>query len=391
VLHLLSVLKAQSESWGTQFPETMRNCLLALASTGWTLLEVEPLLTNASFRAQVLSQVSDVQVRGFFTRFDAMGKHNQLAYSQPVLNKITPLLSVPAIRNVLGQKRSLSFRDLIDEHPGMAVLVALGVDRLHDASHLVGGLFLSSFQSAVMSRADQPEADRVPVHLYVDEFENLATDRFHQIVSEGRRLGLGLTLSHQNITQLAPEMRHALRNNVRTQAYFQTGAQDAAELVKEIGGKNREEVRQCLMRQETGEAFLVRRGQAPTRMKVRLCPDPVVDASRVDALRSASAQTYARPVAEVERELEDRFNDLAGLHVSNSASDGATKGSPSKYEILDAKAESFPPRKTATNTAASGKAEPRAEGTAPTKRPPKKVAPRKTSKTKADRTDDNAG
>jgi hypothetical protein len=351
-LHLLAVLQRQAGSWGVQLEDTLRNCLFALAETGWSLLEIEPLLTNSSFRSQVLSQVSDTQVQSFFRRFNALSSANQITYTQAALNKITPLLSIPALRLTLGQRQSFSFRQLLDQQPGMIVLVALAVDRLHDAARLTGGMVVSSFQTAIMSRSDQPESERVPVHLYVDEFESMASDRFEAIVAEGRRFGLGLTLSHQNITQLSPNLRHVLRNNVHTQVYFQTGALDAAELAKEIGGgKGSDEVRAALMSQGVGQAYLVRRGQPSARIQVLHCPDPRVAPQHVQAIRSISADTYARSRTDVESELAERdrlFNNANAASTQTGTS--ASSQSPATYEIRHSRNTTFGPSRCGQNT-----------------------------------------
>ena len=335
-LHVLSVLKHQSDSWGVQLEETLRNCLLALAETGWTLLEIEPLLTSASFRAQVTNGVSDSRVRSFFERFEALSSANQTTWTLAVLNKITPLLSVPSLRLTFGQRESFSFRQLMDTEPGMIVLVSLAVDRLHEAARLAGGLLVSSFQSAIMSRVDVPEKDRVPAFLYIDEFESMASDRFEAIVAEGRRFGLGLTLSHQNISQLSTGLRNVLRNNVHTQIYFQTGALDAAELVREIGGSSADEVKATLISQGVGQAFLVRRGQPSVRFKAHHAPDPRMPSDLVRAVRGASAATYAQERTRIEAELSEREQSYASPQTGSAAT------APT-YEIRHTKTTNFKP------------------------------------------------
>jgi hypothetical protein len=344
-LHVLSVLKQQSESWGIQLEETLRNCLIALAQSGWSLLEIEPLLSNAYFRAEVLRHVTDTHVRNFFERFEQLSATQKVSWTLAVLNKVTPLLSLPQLHLLFGQRRPLSFRRLVDEQPGMIVLISLAVDQLHEAARLTGGLFVSAFQAAIMSRVDQPEAERVPVQLYVDEFETMATERFESIVAEGRRFGLGLCLSHQNISQMSTGLRHVLRNNVHTQIYFQTGSLDAAELAKEITGVDPgEDVRATLMTQGVGEAYLVRRGQPSTRIRTLHCPDPKVDPIVVRAIRQASLATYARPRAEVEKELKEREQHFKSLE--------SKKGSSAKpAEIRHGKTTRFKPEKPAPGKA----------------------------------------
>jgi len=341
-LHILSVLKQQSESWGVQLEESLRNCLIALAEAGWSLLEIEPLLTNTGFRNEVLAQISDSHVKNFFTRYEQMSGSNQLAAASAVLNKVTPLIAIPQLRLLYGQRTSFSFRRLLDEQPGMIILISLAKDQLHDAGRLAGGLFVSAFETAIMSRIDQPESDRIPVHLYVDEFETMAAERFESIVAEGRRFGLGLGLSHQNLSQLSPALRNILRNIVHTQVYFQTGALDAAELAKEISCKeSREEIRATIISQGVGEAYLVRRGQPSVRIRTARCPDPKVKPQEVAALRQASFATYARARAAVEQELKEREQVLASLDSKTAKTVKPT------YEIRHGKTTSFKPKQKA--------------------------------------------
>lgn len=365
-LHLLEVLRQQSDSWGVQLEETLRNSLLALSSSGWSLLEIEPLLSNPAFRAQVLEKVADSHVKSFFERFKKLSASNQTTWALSVLNKVTPLLSVPSLRLTLGSRQSIDIGHLLDHEPGMAILVSLAVDRLHGAAHLAGGLFVSSFQSAIMARVDQAEKERVLTHLYVDEFEMMASERFQEIVAEGRRFGVGLCLSHQNLSQLTPGLRNVLRNNIHTQIYFQTGSLDAAELAKEItppesagdqatgktSGKKKSrkksdarsetrppDVRQVLMSQGVGEAYLVRRSKPSLRIRTLHCPDPPVEPDFVAALREASYATYGRSRAEAERELKEREAKIKAL----SGKPGTSSAAP-VYEIRHGKTANFKPK-----------------------------------------------
>jgi TraM recognition site of TraD and TraG/Type IV secretion-system coupling protein DNA-binding domain len=343
-LLMLSVLKKQSDSWGVQLEDTLRHSLMALAEAGWSLLEVRPLLNNAAFREQVLSSVRDSQVRSFFEEYSQLSAAERGSRSGAVLNKLSPLLSVPALRLMFGQRHGFSFSELLDTKPGMVILVSLGVDRLHDAARLAGGLLVASIQTAVMARVDQPEDQRVPVHLYVDEFENMASDKFKEIVAEGRRFRVGLTLSHQNLSQLPASLRDVIRSNVHTQVYFQTGAVDAGELAKEIGhGKGAYDVRAALMSQPTGEAFLVRRAQASARMRTLRSADPQVEADRVQRLRAVALAAYARQRDDVERELEQREAEIRAMGQPPSGTAPGAANKATVYEIRHDKVDRFAP------------------------------------------------
>lgn len=316
-LHVLSVIRKQSESWGVQLEETLRNTLLALAETGWSLLEVEPMLTSAAFREEVLGGVSDPYVVSFFERYGELPEEKQVTWRLPVLNKVTPLLSVAPLRRTFGSRESLAFGELFDEGPGAIFLASLAVDRLHEAAYLAGGLLVSSLQTAMMARTAIPEDERVPVMLYVDEFETMATERFEAIVAEGRRFGLGLTLSHQNLTQVPATLRSVLRNNVRTQVYFSTGAVDASELSGDVVAvAKREEIKRALMTQRVGEAFVVRRGRETVRAATPLYREAPVSREKVEAVRAAGYARFAVTAEALDAELTARREAHGGTRAT---------------------------------------------------------------------------
>ncbi len=295
--HVLAVLRDQAESWGVQLEETLRNALVALAEYGGTLTDIEPLLLDPEFRARVLASSTDPHVQSFFCRFNTLTPERQLNWALPVLNKVTPLIAVPRLRSMLGSSDSLDLRRVLDT-PGSILLVSLAVDRFHGASHLIGGLLVSAIEAAVMARATTPEVQRNPLTLYVDEFETMASEAFLGLLAEGRRFGLSLVLSHQNLTQLSPQLRASLQGNAHLHLYFQTGAADASEIAKEVdSGFSREQVRTLLLRLKPGEALLIRRSHETLVVRTPLTTDPKVSARDLAHLRLSARPWIARKPA----------------------------------------------------------------------------------------------
>ena len=321
--HTLGVLQKNAESWGVQLDETIRNCLLALAEGGGTLLDVDRLLADAAFRQSVLAKVHDPFVLAFFARYSELAPDKQLTWRLPVSNKITAFLAVPQVRRMLAQETpGWSLSEQLDT-PGRVVLVALGVHRLGSAAQLLGGLFVSALENAIMARADRPETDRNPVHFYLDEFENLVSDRFEAFLAEGRRFGLGLTLSHQNLAQMPDNLRQMILANANTQLYFQVGAQDAAALASEIipkTGQKKDELRRALTVQAVGEAYFLRRGKNVPTPQVKLIPskDPPVSAEKVRAIQQAALSAFGKPSREIDDEIARRM--IPGLSDATNAS-----------------------------------------------------------------------
>lgn len=316
---VLDVLRQQFGSLGVQTEETMRACLLALAMTGGTLLDIEPLLTRPEYRRTLLARVPDAGVRRFFARFEALSAAQRLLWTTPILNKISPLTSRPSLQMLLASRSSVSIREHLDTHPDAVVLVCLAADELFAAAQFVGSLIVSAVASAVM-RTDRPV--RFPLFLYLDEFENFsgAGEQFQAILSEGRRFGLSAVLSHQASSQLAPELRGLIRNLAATQIFFATGALDADMLAGEIPTEEpKAAVRNLLMGQKVGEALLMRRGQPTVRVRIRQTLDPSVSGAAVAQLRQASLRAHGRPRREVEAELTARDQEADPEREANQA------------------------------------------------------------------------
>ena len=87
-----------------------------------------------------------------------------------------------------------------------------------------------------MSRADVAEQARRDFFLYVDEFQNFATDSFATILSEARKYRLSLTLANQYLAQMEEATLEAVFGNVGSLLVFQVGARDAEALAEQLGG-----------------------------------------------------------------------------------------------------------------------------------------------------------
>ena len=141
------------------------------------------------------------------------------------------------LRNILGQVASkLDCRFVMDKRRIFIANLSKGAVG-EDKSGLLGSLLVSQFEHAAMQRADTPEGERPDFNLYIDEFQNFATDSFASILSEARKYRLCLTLSHQYTAQLAPNLRDAVFGNVGSIISFRVNEQDAQALEREFSGE----------------------------------------------------------------------------------------------------------------------------------------------------------
>ena len=229
VSELIGVLKRMFDSWGPRLEYILRYSLLALLDyPESTMLDITRILTDKKFREEVLSYVNDPVVYNFWTvEFASWNDKFAAEAVAPVLNKVGAFTANPVVRNIVGQpKSSFNVREIMDNNKILIVNLSRGLIGEDNAS-ILGALMVTKIQLAAMSRADMPIEHRTPFYLYVDEFQNFATESFATILSEARKYGLNLTVANQYIAQMPQEVKDAVFGNVGSMIAFRMGADDA--------------------------------------------------------------------------------------------------------------------------------------------------------------------
>jgi len=224
------------DSWGPRLEYILRQCLHTLLEVpGSTLLDIQPLLTNTNFRNNVLLFVKNYQTRSFWkNEYDKYSPQLRSEAISPILNKVGLFQMSDPLRNVVGQKESsFKMQRVLDESKIFIANLSKG-EIGEDASSLIGSMLLTSFQIAALHRAKQKADERQPFYLYVDEVHSFLTLSFADILSEARKYGLALFLTHQYFEQIDERVRHAIFGNVGTIIAFRVGASDAEVLEQEF-------------------------------------------------------------------------------------------------------------------------------------------------------------
>ena len=303
---VIGVLKRMfGDSWGPRLEHILRYTLLALLDRPeTTLLDISRLLTDKDFRKETLEYCKDVTVLQFWKHEFGQWNDKQVNESiAPVLNKVGAFTANPIIRNIVGQaKSSFDIRKIMDEGKILVVNLSKGLIG-EDNAGILGAFLVTKVQLAAMSRSDIPDvADRRPFYLYVDEFQNFATDSFAVILSEARKYGLNLTVANQYVAQMTESVRDAVFGNVGTTISFRVSADDAPILVKQfeptfeesdiIQLNNRHFVISMIIGGEKVPAF------SATTLSIPSSPK-----DNIDAIIANSRDHYARPRLEVENEI----------------------------------------------------------------------------------------
>ncbi len=296
---------------GPRLEHIFRNAALLLMSDpqGGTFIDIPKVLIDAEFMKSKLKYVTDQTVLDFWTKeWPASQKSNEAGeVISWVVSKFGPFVSNDAMRNIIGQTKSgFNIRDIMDNKK--ILLVNLSKGKMGDLnSRLIGIVFVMKFQAAAFSRANVPEEQRQDFTLYVDEFQNFATDSFQTILSEARKYRLSLVLGNQFMTQLKEELREAIIGNVGTTITGRIGITDAEIMVKRYTPVFDAE---DLTKLPNYESVVVAQIQgvpsAPFSMNW-IAPMGQANQQLSDALKRLSAAKYARPRSEVEKEIFARL------------------------------------------------------------------------------------
>lgn len=229
--------KIWPDVWSARMEYILNNTLLALLHypQKTTLLGINRMLSDESYRNKIVSKVKDPVVRSFWEdEFASYSDRFRTKAVAAIQNKIGQLLSANLIRNIVGQVSStINVREIMDSQKIMIMNLAKG--RIgEDNSRLLGGMLITKIQMAAMNRVDTPEHLRKDFMLYVDEFQNFATPSFAEMLSEARKYRLSLIMAHQYIAQLSEEVRDSVFGNVGSIVSFRVGAADAEFLEQEF-------------------------------------------------------------------------------------------------------------------------------------------------------------
>ena len=232
--------KIWPDVWSPRMEHILNHTILALLDyPGSTMLGINRMLSDKLFRNKVLNKVKDPIVKSFWVNEFAKWNDRYLGEAiAPIQNKVGQFIATPIIRNIISQTKStLRMREIMDE--GKILIVNLSKGRIgEEAMQLLGGMVVTKMQLAAMERVDIPEDKRRDFYLYVDEFQNFATESFANILSEARKYRLNLIIAHQYVGQLIHDgstyMKDAIFGNVGTIISFRIGAEDAEALEKEF-------------------------------------------------------------------------------------------------------------------------------------------------------------
>ncbi len=297
--------KLFGSNWSDRLEHVLRYTTLALLdSPNTTVLSILKMLTDKNYRQKIVSRIQDSVVKSFWvSEFAAWSEKFDADAITPLLNKVGQFVATNMIRNMIGQPvTKFDIREIMDKKKILLMKVSKGLLGEENSS-LIGAMFITKLYQAAMSRADTPEDQRTDFYLYVDEFQNFATDTFTEILSEARKYRLNLTIAHQYMGQLSDTVRKTVFGNVGSMISFRVGAEDAAILSEEYNPVFKERdiinlgVREFYIKMSVS-------GELREAFSGRTLDAPRVEYDNTEAIIASSRKKYCMPRADVETMLK---------------------------------------------------------------------------------------
>ena len=297
------------EFWGPR----LEHILHAVSATlvmhgGQTVLGIHRILTDSSYRENMVSHIKDPFLRSFWHgEFDQYSNEFASEAIAPVLNKVGRLAMSPMLRNIIGQPQSgFDPGFMMDNRRIFIANLCKGLIG-EEKSNLLGSILTARFQLAAMARASAPEHEREDFMLYIDEFHNFTTESFASILEEARKYHLCLTLAHQHMGQLQERIRSAVLGNVGSILSFRVGGVDAEILSKEFDNEFPAQQFTELANHKVCAKLLVQSEATQPFMGWTL-PDLGLYSGRKDIIIRRSREKYASRKEKVEEKLTRWLN-----------------------------------------------------------------------------------
>lgn len=299
---------------GPRFEHAIRNAMLTIMyHPGSTFIELVRCLTDAKYVEELLPEVKDPIVRRYWT--DQIAQTSDFHKSEVldyIVSKFGRFVTNKTMRNIIGQPHSaFNFRQAMDEQKIILCNLSKGILGEEDAKFL-GLILVPKVLTAAMSRQDMDMAKRNDFYLYVDEFQNYATEDFAVILSEARKYRLNLVVANQFVGQIDEDVKNAVFGNVGTMVSFRVGVPDAnflqheyAPVFNELDLTNVEKYHvyiKTIVGNEPVPPFSMSLLKDMDKVKARMNP------KQAEMIKQLSRLKYGKDKEDVEKEIQTRSN-----------------------------------------------------------------------------------
>lgn len=296
-------------NWNAKLEHVLRMIFLALLDKpNATLYDIIRALTDKDFRYDMIDAIEDDVVRNFWTNeFAWRSQQFNTEAIMPILNKVWQLLSIEILKNIFASSENkLDFRKVMDDQK--ILLIKLPKGKLQEEiMGFLGAMFVTKLYQTAMWRQSVAKKDRTPFFLYVDEFQNFATETFNEILSEARKYGLSLAVAHQFIKQIPANISDALFGNVWTLISFRISSEDSEYMKKHFAPfLGTYDLANLNMREMYCKILVKWQVKDPFSLRSAYTPDAEIKHDYIDELYELSRAKYSRTLQDAKKAVEEQ-------------------------------------------------------------------------------------
>lgn len=303
-------------NWNPKLEHVLRMLFLWLLDVPKsTVFDIIRALTDKDFRYMMIEHVQDDVVRNFWTNeFAGWSQQFNSEAIMPILNKVGQLLSIDMVKNIfVSSENKLNLRRIMDERK--ILIIKLPKWRLQEEiMGFLGAMLVTKIYQTAMGRTGTDKASRVPFFLYIDEFQNFATDTFSEILSEARKYGLGLTIAHQFLRQIPENLIHAIFGNIGTLVSFRVSTEDSRIMSWHfdpyVGAYD---LANLGVREAYAKMLVQGQVRDPLSIRTRYIRDVKIDQREIMSLYAISRKWYARSLAEARAAVIEKKETISKL------------------------------------------------------------------------------
>ena len=132
---------------------------------------------------------------------------------QQVLRRLYGILENRSFERMFSHPQSKL--DLFTEmNAGKLILINTAKSLLKESgTEIFGRFFIALIAQAAQERATQPDWERMPTLVYVDEAQDYFDRNIGLILTQARKFRIGMVLAHQYLGQLEPKLQEAFEAN----------------------------------------------------------------------------------------------------------------------------------------------------------------------------------
>jgi hypothetical protein len=221
--------------WNQQTANILRNAAILLMANNKTLIDLPTLLQDNDFRDILLEGIEKKKKERteYTTLIETWGQYKRLArtdqwinWVEPILNRVTPMLSDPRIRPILTKPvGDLRLHDLIVNKQVLLVRIPQG--QLDQNANLLGSLLVTGLKQAALSLSIHESTKQKPCALYLDEMNNfIEKETIEALTQETDKFQIGFVGCCKTLQHLPEDFRNQIIINVGTLLAFALAKKD---------------------------------------------------------------------------------------------------------------------------------------------------------------------